>query len=278
MYDNEIISEVFDAVCICNGHYENPSSPDIRGIAEFTGRVLHSIEYDDPSEFAGQTVLCVGARASGSDLAREISLHAKHVYLSDSTATEARTLGTVTCVPRTTSVVDGHTVLFAHDCPKKPAIDVIIFCSGYDYSFPFINEKSNLLLKVGQRRVMPLYKQLWHGKYPSLCFVGLPHSVLPFPLFELQTEAFLATLLNHAILPPVAERMAAADADANAGGAKATGRIEDTHYMGAAQWDYCREMARLADSYDAKMENYIATNQVRVRGPSKLKCAFGFLS
>lgn len=59
-------------------------------------------EYDDPSIFAGKTVLCVGGRASGSDLAREISLHADHVYLSDTTCEleggKPKSLGKVTWV------------------------------------------------------------------------------------------------------------------------------------------------------------------------------------
>ena len=37
--------------------------------------------------------------------------------------------------------------------------------------------------------VKPLYEQLWHAQYPSLTFIGLQHSVVPFPFFELQAEA-----------------------------------------------------------------------------------------
>jgi len=258
--NNEDFSEIFDAVCICNGHYAKPSSPTIPGMDSFTGRVLHSVEYDDPTEFQDQTVLCIGARASGSDLAREISQHAKHVYLSDSTADEAQTMKRVTLVPRTTAITDGK-VQFAHDCPLNPSVDTVIYCSGYDYSFPFINEKSNLPLVVGQRRVMPLFEQLWHAKVPSVAFLGLPHSVVPFPMFELQAEAVCTKLIDHSLLP-VKERMDAAEADAVRGGPDETGRVEDTHYLGAAQWDYCRSMAKLAGLYNDKMENYIATNQV----------------
>ena len=261
-HDQQTCEDVFDAVCICNGHYALPSVPALPGMDAFQGRILHSVEYDDPNEFSGQTVLCVGGRASGSDVAREISHYAKHVYLSDSTATEARTLGNLTWVPRTEAVVDETSIQFAHDCPVTPTVDVIIFCSGYDYFFPFINKESHLELKVGQRRVMPLYMQLWHAQCPSVTFIGLPHSVVPFPLFELQMEAVL-NQISHNMLPSLEERMAAAKKDAYVGGSKETGRIEDTHYLGSAQWDYCRELAKLAGLYDDKMEKYIATNKVR---------------
>ena len=261
--EDKELSKTFDAVCICNGHYAKPSSPKIPGIDTFTGRVLHSVEYDDPTDFKGQTVLCIGARASGNDLAREISQHAQHVYLSDSTAEKEATLGKVTLVPRTTTMRDNNRVEFGKNCLVSPQVDTVVFCSGYDYSFPFINEQSNLPLVTGQRRVMPLYQQLWHAERPSVTFLGLPHSVVPFPMFELQAEAVLSTLLTHE-LPPRSVRLKGAEEDAARGGPKETGRVEDTHYLGGAQWDYERELAKMAGLYDEKMETYIATNKVRV--------------
>jgi cation diffusion facilitator CzcD-associated flavoprotein CzcO len=59
--------EVFDAVVICNGHYNIPRVPLIPGFDEgyFVGKsILHSIEYDIPAPFRNQTVLCIGGRAS----------------------------------------------------------------------------------------------------------------------------------------------------------------------------------------------------------------------
>ena len=172
-------SDIFDAVFICNGHYAQPSCPYIPGLDEyFRGKkVMHSIEYDDPKEFQDQVVLCVGGRASGADLAREISFYAHRVYLSDTTCTEPVTVvqeGTdkngslsspnhVTWVPKTVAIRPDGSVQFDKNCDICPNdVDTIIFCSGYDYSFPFINERSNLNLKAvpGERRVSPLYLQL----------------------------------------------------------------------------------------------------------------------
>jgi thioredoxin reductase len=197
-------SEIFDAVCICNGHYAAPANPIIPGIEAFQGKVYHSIEYDDPAIFQGKNVLCIGGRASGSDLAREISHHATRVYLSDTTCPdltegEPITEGNVSWVPRTTAVLPNSRISFGSTCNDTPQVDVIIFCSGYDYQFPFINERSNLddfSVVTGERRVKPLYEQLWHARYPSLTFVGLQHSVVPFPFFELQAEAIVSQLVR----------------------------------------------------------------------------------
>ena len=64
---------VFDAVFVANGHYSLPQVPPIPGIQHFQGKTMHSIEYDSPSAFKGLRVLCIGGRASGADIAREMA-------------------------------------------------------------------------------------------------------------------------------------------------------------------------------------------------------------
>ena len=269
---NQSHQQTFDAVCICNGHYAQPSSPPIRDLDNFTGKVIHAIEYDDPKEYAGQTVLCVGARASGMDIAREISMVANRVYLSDSTCDKKQEFGNVVLMPRTQSVDEDGGVHFSspnNDDEEEWTVndlDVIIYCSGYDYSFPFINEESNLELQAasGERRIYPLYEQMWHAKHPSLSFIGLPHSVVPFPLFELQSTAVVSQLTSREgsiPLPSSSDRTVAAERDASSGGPDSPGRVVDTHFLGSYQWDYCRRMAKIAGIYDDSCENYIATNK-----------------
>ncbi|KAL7533070.1 hypothetical protein ACHAXR_005022 [Thalassiosira sp. AJA248-18] len=277
--NNQSHTQTFDNICICNGHYALPSSPPLRGIESFSGRVIHAIEYDDPNDFAGQTVLCVGARASGADIAREIGLVAERVYLSDSTCDKMQEFGNVVLMPKTQSIDENGGVNFSASIKKDNSdnnetddewtvndVDVIIFCSGYDYSFPFINEESNLDLKSipGERRVKPLYEQLWHAPHPSLSFIGLPHSVVPFPCFEIQSAAVVSQLTSkdgRIPLPSLSERLAAAERDANSGGPDSPGRVQDTHFLGSHQWDYCRQLAKIGGMYDDAMENYLATNK-----------------
>jgi len=270
-------SEVFDAVCVCNGHYAAPANPIIPGIEDFKGKIIHSITYDDPSVFEGETVLCVGGRASGADLAREISHFAKHVYLSDTTCpalTDGKPVAeeNVSWVPRTTAVLPNSSrISFGPSCEETPEVDTIIFCSGYDYQFPFINERSNLDLSVvtGERRVKPLYEQLWHAQYPSLAFIGLQHSVVPFPFFELQAEAVASQLAGDSgdsasrpwTLPPLENRMECAEKDANSGGPKEPGRVQDTHFLGSFQWEECLKYARFAGVCDEDLKKYIMTNK-----------------
>lgn len=273
--DEESKSEVFDAVCVCNGHYAAPFSPKIQGMEYFKGEQMHSIEYDDPSIFRGKTVLCVGGRASGADLAREISLHSDKVYLADTTCPELEEgkpieEGNVAWVPRFDSVNEDGTLSFAGGCMEKPEVDIIVFCSGYDYQFPFISDKSNMDLSVvkGERRVSPLYEQLWHARYPSLTFVGLQHSVVPFPFFELQAEAIVSQFdmedensKDKWTLPSLEERLKCAQEDAEGGGPNKT-RVQDTHFLGSYQWDECLKYATFAGLKNEALENYITTNKM----------------
>jgi len=276
-------SETFDAVFVCNGHYHLPQIPDVPGLdSYFRGRMMHSIAYDDPADFAGQTVLCIGGRASGSDLAREIaqtggsSSSTTKVYLSDTSfdADHPITLHNITWVPKTVEILPDGRVAFDKSSSSSStiepvAVDTIIFCSGYDYNFPFVNEKSNLELHAAQRRVKPLYEQLWHAMYPNVAMVGLPHSVVPFPLFELQAEAVErswrgAESSSSSILPDLQERLRVANIAAESGGeGMPNGRVpEDTHYLGPMQWEYCRRLADYAGILDDTLEDYIATNKV----------------
>lgn len=258
--------ERFDAVFVANGHYSLPQVPPIPGIEHFQGETFHSIEYDLPSDFKDRRVLCIGGRASGADIAREMAeAGAAHVYLSDTAKKDGmvETLGTqMSWVPRTTAIRPDGSCEFDLDCAIHPTVDVIVYCTGYDYHFPFIDGSSNLPLSSQNRRVEPLYEQLWHAVYPNVAFIGLPHSVVPFPLFELQAEASLEQLFGNCILPDTTKRLEHAD-KAVGGEGKANGRVADTHFLGDKQWDYGRRMAKFGGVYDEKVEAFLTINQVR---------------
>jgi len=58
-------------------------------------------------------------------------------------------------------------------------VDTVVWCTGYDYSFPFL-EGSGLLTPPVSARVHPLYEQLFHVRHPSLSFIGLQQRYLLF--------------------------------------------------------------------------------------------------
>jgi len=65
-----------------------------------------------------------------------------------------QTVGSVEWVPKTVRVGEGGAIYFSKDgdsgvvLPPVHNVDVIIFCTGYDYGFSFLNGQSNLELSA----------------------------------------------------------------------------------------------------------------------------------
>jgi hypothetical protein len=90
-------------------------------------------------------------------------------------------------------------------------------------------------------------------------------------LFEIQANAVrIASQQQNAgingFLPSLSERLKHAEKAALSGGPDDPGRVQDTHFLGSYQWDYCRRLAKISGFYDKEIENYIATNKVIVEG------------
>ncbi len=57
---DEVVVEVFDAVMVCTGHHVYPHTPDMPGLKQFQGKLMHSHEYKTPQDLTGKNVLIVG--------------------------------------------------------------------------------------------------------------------------------------------------------------------------------------------------------------------------
>ncbi len=63
----------FDAIAVCNGANQSPIIPEIKGIEEFKGKLIHSSQYKNNDIAKGKKVLCIGLGESSADITREIS-------------------------------------------------------------------------------------------------------------------------------------------------------------------------------------------------------------
>ncbi|CAL7946422.1 unnamed protein product [Xylocopa violacea] len=185
---NTVLTESFDAVMVCNGHYFEPSTPNLKGHLIFQGQQLHSHDYRVPDIFANKTVVVVGAGPSGMDLALDISKTAKRVYLSHHLKESIGTIFPENVVQKPDiKELTEHTVLF-QDGTNEP-VDVVFYCTGYKYSFPFLSEKCGV--RVDSNMVTPLWKHLISIENPTLALVGLPFYVCAFNMFDLQVRFVL---------------------------------------------------------------------------------------
>ncbi|OXM59314.1 flavin-containing monooxygenase [Amycolatopsis vastitatis] len=71
-------------VIAASGGFSRPHRPALSGLDTFTGTVLHSSDYREPSPFAGQRIVVVGAGNSAVQIATELADHA-HVTLATRT-------------------------------------------------------------------------------------------------------------------------------------------------------------------------------------------------
>ena len=67
--DKVLDGQEFDYVIVAGGHNSVPNVPSFPGIDKVPGRVLHAHDFRDANEFAGKTLLLVGASYSAEDIA-----------------------------------------------------------------------------------------------------------------------------------------------------------------------------------------------------------------
>ncbi|XP_053107363.1 uncharacterized protein LOC128325710 isoform X2 [Hemicordylus capensis] len=231
-------TEQFDAVLVCTGHYARPFMPPIPGLDSFQGRLLHSHSYRYPEPFASLSVLLVGAGPSGVDLALQLCPVAACVLLSHPGLPVSGLPEAVLQVPPLVEVAK-EAVVLGDGSVLRP--DVLIFCTGYRYHFPFL-PLAQLGLQETDYGVGPLYRHLLPPQHPSLFFIGLCKQICPFPHFHCQVLFALAVLGGRCQLPPAAEMAAEAQRRLEQH-LQAGGLARHFLTLKAQQWSYAEELA-----------------------------------
>jgi dimethylaniline monooxygenase (N-oxide forming) len=70
---NRIKTQYFDNLVICSGCNFVPSIPEFKNQNLFKGKIIHSSEYKNSSEFKSKNIICIGLGESGADITHEIS-------------------------------------------------------------------------------------------------------------------------------------------------------------------------------------------------------------
>ncbi|XP_065857957.1 flavin-containing monooxygenase FMO GS-OX-like 4 isoform X2 [Euphorbia lathyris] len=194
--------EIYDAVVICNGHYTETR------VAEIPGKQIHSHNYRVPESFRDQVVVLIGSAASATDISMEIAGVAKEVHIASrsvaaETYEERPGYDNMWLNSMIESLHQDGSVVFRNG--RIVLADVILHCTGYKYSFPFL--ETNGIVTVDDNRVGPLYKHVFPPVLaPHLSFVGLPWKVVPFPMFEFQSK-WIAGVLSGRVPLPLQEEM-----------------------------------------------------------------------
>lgn len=178
---NEEETAVYDSVVVANGHYDCAFIPNIKGVQNWhrahPGSVIHSKNYKRSENYEGKKVVVVGAGVSGVDIANQIAPHAQYpLLLSRRAAKEAVKGSSSPLAPEKTSIedvseieefiADKRTIRFV-DGRTETDVDEVIFCTGYLYSYPFLQNLEPSVVTTGNR-TENLYFHMFYHPEPTL--------------------------------------------------------------------------------------------------------------
>ena len=253
IYKNQISVKKYDAVIVCNGHYQIPSLPKIENLHKFKGKIIHSSEYDIHlhNEIKGKTVVIIGMGPSASDVARLIKPISKKLYVINRRLNSNPIINdNVHQVGAIKTIVSDYKILLENN--EIIHANYLICATGYEYNIPFL---SNEYISYNNGIVKPLYQHIFHVYQPTLCFVGLPHPVMPFFMSYLQSK-WIATVFKKNSLPIESERI---NWYTSYNKYMKDNNIisKNYHYMKESQFIYYRLLAKYSNLLTTQFNKYI---------------------
>jgi len=186
--DQVLPAEKFDFITVATGHFSVPNIPYYPGIEKFPGRIIHSHDFRNASHFKGRRVLVVGSSLSAEDIALQCFKYGAESIIC---TWKTKPMGfkwppRITEKPLITKI-EGNTVHFKDGTAAE--VDDIILCTGYLYSFPFLEERlrlktPNVLYPEGLCKAI-----LWTnaGNNKVLC-LGMTNQYYTFTMFDAQAQ------------------------------------------------------------------------------------------
>lgn len=145
----------------------------------------------------------VGNSASGVDLSSQLVTTCKEpVIVSEKSASSIpiEENASLKILPEIRAFeVEGRAVHFI-DGHTETDVDAVIFCTGYFYTYPFLEGLSAPITQDGTY-VQGLFEHLIYIDDPTLAFIGIPQRIVPFPIAEAQSAWIARVWANRVELP-----------------------------------------------------------------------------
>lgn len=85
-------------------------------------------------------------------------------------------------------------------------IDAVIFCTGFHYSYPFLQGLKPPVVVPDGGHAAHLWEHIVYASDPTLAFLSIPQRVVPFPIAEAQS-AVIARIWSGRLPPPSQQEM-----------------------------------------------------------------------
>ena len=83
-------------------------------------------------------------------------------------------------------IPESRGVRFA-DGSVESDIDAVIFCTGFHYSFPFLQSLNPSVTVADGSHAAHLWQHMLYTADPTLAFLAIPQRIVPFPIAEAQS-------------------------------------------------------------------------------------------
>lgn len=200
--DRALPAQSFDCIIVAAGHFSVPNMPYFPGIDTFPGRVVHSHDLRNSCQFTGKNILIVGSSHSAQDIALQfLKYGVENIVCSWRT----KPMGLpwppqITEKPLLTKI-EGNTVHFKDGTTAD--VDDIILCTGYLYSFPYLED--DLCLKSTGNLLYPpgLYKgTLWtRGGNNKVLYMAMQNQQFTYTMFDAQAKWAVNYITGELSLP-----------------------------------------------------------------------------
>lgn len=232
----------FDGIMVCNGHYSDPSIPRYPGYELYRGKILHSHDFRSANDYKGETILIIGSGPSGLDLCIELSKTAKIIVMSQHVKGDKIKFPKSFTLKPDVQCFTENGVKFVDG--SSQAFSVIIYCTGYNYKFPFLSAECGII--ADNNYVRPLYKHIININRQTMAFIGIPFWAALTQMIDLQIRFFLKFLSGGKAFPSREEMLADTEKEMAERWARGFS-IRKAHAMGDDQRQYYFDLATLAE-------------------------------
>ncbi|CAH2094630.1 unnamed protein product [Euphydryas editha] len=236
----EEFEDVFDFVLIGTGHFSKPKIPNVSGEEKFLGSIVHSHDYREPNRYKNRRVLIVGAGPSGMDIAIDVAYVCKTLVHSHHSKVAFRTVFPKHYIKKPDIKEFNETgVTFVDGSYEN--IDDVIYCTGYEYYYPFLDQSCGL--NITPRSITPLYKYMVNINEPTMMMMGLVVRACLVVAIDAQSRYATALIKGNFTLPSKEQMLE--EWESRASIIRSKGRpLSDIHFLAEKEDDYYADLTK----------------------------------